>query len=91
VRVREQNPEVGRDESVAPYWVSPDSAVEVYHADVLVVLSRLLADGRRFRGVVLDPPYASGSARSLGLRVTGIESVEGHCRTAVERLAASIA
>lgn len=47
--------------SVKPYYQTDDGAVTVYHADVLVALDHLLEQGRRFKCVVMDPPYASGA------------------------------
>lgn len=44
---------------VKPYYEEP--GIEIYHGDALDVLHYLLADGRRFRAVCMDPPYASGT------------------------------
>lgn len=44
-----------------PYWQSKDGALEVFHADTLVTLDRLRSQGRKFRAVMMDPPYASGA------------------------------
>jgi DNA modification methylase len=44
-----------------PYWQSDDRAFTVYNSDTLVALDHLRGGGRRFRCVIMDPPYASGS------------------------------
>jgi site-specific DNA-methyltransferase (adenine-specific) len=41
------------------YYEEP--GVEIYHGDALDVLHALRSTGRRFRCVVMDPPYASGT------------------------------
>lgn len=46
---------------MTPYYRSADDAVTVYHADVLIALDHLREQGRRFRCVIMDPPYASGA------------------------------
>lgn len=44
-----------------PYYQSQDGATMVYCSDVLSALRHLAALKRRFRCVIMDPPYASGS------------------------------
>lgn len=56
---------------IAPYWQSGDGAIEVWNADTLVALRHLRAVGRRFRCVVMDPPYASGSRTEASKPTSG--------------------
>jgi len=56
---------------VRPYWTSEDGAITVYHADTLRALAHLRSQGRRFRCVVMDPPYASGSRTETAKATSG--------------------
>lgn len=54
-----------------PYWQSGDGALEVFHADTLVALAGMRAAGRRFKAVMMDPPYASGSRTETAKATSG--------------------
>lgn len=57
--------------ALEPYWQSADGAIEVWNTDTLVALRHLHASGRRFRCVVMDPPYASGSRTETSKPTSG--------------------
>lgn len=42
-----------------PYY--SEAGIEIYHGDALETLHALRSEGRRFRAVCMDPPYASGT------------------------------
>ncbi len=52
-----------------PYYEA--DGITVYNADTLVALDHLRAQGRRFRCVIMDPPYASGSRTETGKATSG--------------------
>lgn len=56
---------------MTPYWLSPDGALQVFHADTLVALAHLRASGRRFQCVIMDPPFASGTRTETSKATSG--------------------
>lgn len=54
-----------------PYWQSPSGAVEVFHADTLQALAHLRRSGRKFKAIMMDPPYASGARTEAAKPASG--------------------
>jgi DNA modification methylase len=57
--------------TLTPYYETPCGFGQVYCADVLVALEAFRAQGRRFRCVIMDPPYASGSRSETSKPTSG--------------------